>query len=230
MSADPGDVRLREPAEQDPQRPADPEESSLAEASVERVRAAVEKGANAVTDTLGRGLRGASRVFEAPAGTDVESLVEETKLPKLPGDDPIAELARRLDRESDLWRNLAMREIARVAWAGRVAQLVAIFAVVAEVALGVVAGLGVMLGAEHAGGRALLVLAAAAGLTVGTLVAAGISGSVRRSLTETAREALERADTAERRLRRLAIVLAWRKGDPEKYADALTRYERDASS
>jgi hypothetical protein len=165
----------------------------------------------------------------APAGTDVEGLLGAADLPAFADADPVASLAHRLDREADLWRNLALRELARLAWVDRIAQWVAIVAIVGDVGLGVVAAIAAIFGSEHAAGSTLLLGVAAAALTVGAVVVAFITMPIRRMQKAVANEALVRADLAELRLHRVAIVLAWKNQEPAVYQEALARLERDAS-
>ena len=68
---------------------------------------------------VSRGLGYASRLAGAPAGTGIEGLLGDTNLPHLKGDRPLLELASRLDCEADLWRNLALRELARLEFRAR---------------------------------------------------------------------------------------------------------------
>lgn len=175
-----------------------------------------------------RGVRRAARALAEPHGTEVEGLIGRTDLPALAGEDPLLELAERLDREADLWRNLAFREMARTAWSSRLLSALAIVVLVADGALGGIAALGALFGAE-AGSRALLVLTAAGVVTAALGVVWLVVHGNRRAQADTVRAALSRADVAELRLHRLGVALAWRKADAAKYAEALARLEREAA-
>jgi hypothetical protein len=192
--------------------------------------------ASAVAGRVGRAgrkvraeMRRASRALDGPRGTEVEALLADTNLPELSSENPLEALAVRIDREGDLWRNLALRELARIAWANRVAQVVAVLALLGDAGLALVAALGALFAGDGAGPRALLVGAGAAVLTVGALVVAWVCGSIRRVQTRVVSEALQRADVAELRLHRIAIALAARSANPAAYADSLARLERDAT-
>lgn len=198
---------------------------SEAVARAEKLASAV---GSAVSSSVGTGLQKASRALEGPAGADVEALIADSNLPEVDADDPLAALARRLDREADLWRNLAIRELAHVAWANRIAHAASIVAIVGVVSLAFVAALGALFGGSS-GGRALLVGVAAAVLSLGALVATWTSGGVRRSQREIVRDALARADLAELRLHRIAMAMASCKADPEHARDVLARLEKDAN-
>jgi hypothetical protein len=174
------------------------------------------------------GLRQASRALEGPAGADVAALIADTNLPEVDGDDPLAALCKRLDREADLWRNLAIRELAHVAWANRIGHAASIVTVVGVVALAGVAAFGALFGAT-ASGRALLVGTAAVSLALGALVASWVSSSIRRSQRDIVRDALVRADLAELRLHRVALAMASVKADPERAREALVRLEKDVT-
>jgi hypothetical protein len=193
-----------------------------------RVREAIEHGADHVASALGRGMRKAGDVLGAPASTEVEELMGGSDLPELEGDDPIAELGIRLDRESDFWRALALKALGRAAWADRTAHLTSVVAAIGCAALASVAGLEAMFGGAPM--KSLLVLAGATALVTGTTVVALISSSIRRSQRETAQESLTRADLSELRLHRVAVVMAIRREDPSGMAEALKRLEHDTSA
>lgn len=176
-----------------------------------------------------KGLRVAkSAMVESPA-TSIEGLISQTNLPGLEGADPMRDLATRLDREADLWRNLAFREMARMAWSARFITGVAVLVVLSDLALAAVAGLGALFGAEQATGRALLVGVAAFVVTLALSVVPAIAIASRRGQQELVRAALSRADLAELRLHRVAIALDYKRMDEAKYLDALARLERDAT-
>lgn len=175
------------------------------------IERSLEKGVEAVTGGLKRGLSGAKRALDAPEGTEVSELLGDTDLPELGGDDdPLAALALRLDREADLMRNVALREMTRMAWSDRVAQTAAVVGALGNVGLAVVAVLGALVGGEHAGGRALLLGTAAVIVLAGTITAWLVARSGSRRAMDLAREALARAERTELRLEKLALRLASR--------------------
>jgi hypothetical protein len=196
-----------------------------------RAGAAVRERASRAAQRVGEGIRRASGAFAAPTGAELEGLLAGVDLPEIGGDgDAVVGLAIRLDREADFWRGLALRSLARAAWADRVAQIIAVLAGIGGLALAVIGGLGALFGAAGEGGRALLVAAAAAALVVACLLVNLVSARVRRAQREVAREALARADLAELRLHRVSIVLALRKVEGAEYAAALLRLEHDAAA
>jgi hypothetical protein len=192
---------------------------------VARVRAAVRAGAEEVAGRLGRGWRRAADSFAAPTETDLQPLMSGVDLPELTGGDPIASLALRLDREADFWRGLALRSLVRVGWADRIAQGVGLLVVVGALALAVVAAVGALFGAS-ATERSILVGAAMAMLAAGAGIVGWLTASMRRTHREIAREAFARADLAELRLHRVAVVIALAQ-DPAASRDAIARLERD---
>ncbi len=176
-----------------------------------------------------KGLRVAKAAMVESSATSIEGLISQTNLPGLEGPDPMRDLATRLDREADLWRNLAFREMARMAWSSRFITGVAVLVVLSDLALAAVAGLGALFGAEQATGRALLVGVAAFVVTLALAVIPAIALASKRAQQELVRSALSRADLAELRLHRVAIALDYKRIDEGKYIEALARLERDAT-
>lgn len=207
-------------------RYSDVPEDETKEAQKKKPRA--REAADLALEEVDRGVRRAARAFAEPHGSEVEGLIGRTDLPALAGDDPLLELAERLDREADLWRNLAFRELARTAWSSRLLVALAIVVLVADAALGGIAALGALFGAE-AGARSVLVLTAAGVVTAALGVVWLVVHGNRRTQAEVVKGALARADVAELRLHRLGVALAWRKADAAKYAEALARLEREAA-
>lgn len=189
------------------------------------LRAVVEEGAGEALEQLGQGLREAQRALAAPEATDLAPLLPHADLPELGGTDPLAALGVRLDREGDLWRSLALRGLGRIAWVDRTTQGVAVAAAVGEVAIAAVAAMSAVLGAEHAGARAVLFGIAAVVVMVGASVVAVVARGIRSTQKELADSALARAEAVEHRLARLAIVLEWKRSDAALYQDALARFE-----
>jgi hypothetical protein len=184
----------------------------------------LEQGVAAVAGGLKRGLSGAKRALDGPEGAAVESLIDDTDLPELAGGDALSALALRLDRESDLLRSLGLRQLARVAWADRIALTVAIVTLIAGGALAATAILGTLASAEHSG-RATLVVAAAFTLVACATLVWIVARSGARRAGELAREAFAKARESELRLERVAVLLAIRAADPKGYKAALARFE-----
>lgn len=182
--------------------------------------------AGSLGDGIGGGLREASKALAGPEGTDVQGLLASTNLPEIEGEDALRDLAARLDREGDLWRNLAFRELANARWTQKMLQVVAGLVLASAIGLAVLAGVAALFGAG--GATALLVGAGAAVLATGTGLFVLVVAFVRRGQRETLREALARADLAELRLHRVAIALAARAATPDAISDVLARLERDA--
>lgn len=167
------------------------------------------------------GLREASRHLEATRA-EWERVAAGSELPDVHGEDPIADLAIRLDREADFWRGFAMRAL-RPGAARSIAILASLVGLSGGVGLAALAGLRGLLGADAtaahlwAGGGVLALSVALA------LVAAAW---LERTSARAASDALGRADAAERRLQRIAAILALRSADEGAFRDALTRLER----
>lgn len=175
------------------------------------------------------GLAKASRLVEA-GQQEFERLVGRSDLPELGDADPMRTLAVRLDREADLWRALALAEIARATWIDRVVQATSIFAFLGTLALAFVGWAGALLGPAEASSRALLVTAGVIALGVGAGIVAWVGSTVRTARNKIAREALARADLTELRLHRLAVVLALREDDSGSFKEALLRLENETSA
>lgn len=186
----------------------------------------VRSGAGQLADGVSRGAGRVGAAFEAPADSEVGALLGEANLPELTGD-PLEALARRLDREADLWRELSLRALARAAWSDRVAQTAAVGAWLVTVATALVGLFSVLFGGPRSMQSVLLVLASIACVLAGTGIVAWVSASVRRTQGALAGAALERADLAELRLQRLGVVLALRHEDVSLFHRALARLESD---
>lgn len=176
-----------------------------------------------VAGSIGSGLREASAALRGPEGAEIEGLLSQTDLPDLSGEDPLRALAARLDREADLWRNLAFRELAQERWTNRIVQTVAVSVAAGAFVAASLAVLGAMLGAH---GRIPLLLTAVGLLVAGGLGTVAVVHTVRRSHREVLRNALARADLAELRLHRVAVALSARALDPGRAVEALERDTR----
>jgi hypothetical protein len=193
-----------------------------------RVSDTVAKVASDVGNTVQTGLSGVSRELGAPAGADVAALIAEANLPELAPEEALPSLARRLDREADLWRNLALRELAHVAWANRIAHLASAMTMFGVAALAVIAAILAFFGAA-APERSLLLGVGALVLVMGAGAALWLSSSVRKSQREVVRDALVRADLAELRLHRIAVAMASMRAEGEIARSAIARLERDVT-
>lgn len=183
----------------------------------------------ALAAELRRGIRQASRLIET-GREEHDRLIGRSDLPELMGDDPVAALGVRLDREADLWRSLALGEIARATFVGRVVLTTAILAFVGTVGLSIVGWAGAALGPGDAAARALLAGAGVLALAVGAAIVAWIGASIRTAHQRAARDAFARADHAELRLHRVAVVLALLRAGDGSANDALRRLERDTAA
>jgi hypothetical protein len=138
------------------------------------------------------------------------------------GEDPLRELAVRADREADFFRTMAVRHLQP--GPGRLlAAVSATVALLSGMALGAAAGLRAFFGAglgETAGGEA-----AALALVLG--VAALVGGLLEREARARAEAALARAALAERRIERLAAILAVRTLAPARLPEVVARLERE---
>jgi hypothetical protein len=211
--------------------PAAPAEHDAIRVVAARAGAAVRDRASHAAKRMGEGIRRVSGAFATPTGADLEGLLDGVDLPEIGGDgDAVVALAIRLDREADFWRGLALRSLARAAWADRVAQIIAVLAGIGGLALAVIAGLGALFGASSEGGRAILILSAGAALIVACLLVNLVSSRIRRAQREVVKDALARSDLAELRLHRVSIVIAMRKLEGDHYASALLRLEHDAAA
>jgi hypothetical protein len=183
----------------------------------------------ALAAELRRGLNQASHLI-ATGREEHDRMIGRADLPELVGDDPVGALSLRLDREADLWRALALGEIARATFVGRVVLTTAIFAFLGTVGLSVIGWAGAALGSGGAAARALLVGAGVLALAVGAGIVAWIGASIRTAHQRAARDAFARADLAELRLHRVAVVLALLRAEEGSARDALLRLERDTAA
>jgi len=194
------------------------------------VRRAIEHGASEVAAVIGRGMRRATELVGAPSASEVDSLVEGSDLPELgPGSDTLSALALRLDREADLWRALALKAMSRSAWADRTTHGASVVAAIGCVALAAIAGMQGLFGGATWPKASMLGVGGLV-LLIAALVVGGAGAAIRRGQREIARESLARADLAELRLHRVAVVLAVRKDDAGSYLEALRRLEREVTS
>lgn len=167
-------------------------------------------------------LREAERRFEDEERR-WDARAEEAALPDVHGKDPIDDLAIRIDRESDYWRTFAVRSL-RPGAARNLAIAGAVLALASGLALGTLGTLAAIFGSAGPGRSALVT---AGGVAVCAVVACVLGVVSERGRINAAREALMRADQAERRLERVAAILALKTASSAKYVEALTRLERE---
>ncbi len=153
---------------------------------------------------------------------DWERVVTSAKLPSVQTGDSIADLAVRLENEADFWRTFALRTTKPGA-----AQWIAS----ASALLGLSGGLGIALlgglrGLFGTDASAAVLWAAAGALAVGVVLALLAATWLHRGAAKAAHAALARADESERRLSRVAAILALRHADETAYREALVRLER----
>jgi hypothetical protein len=175
----------------------------------------------AVTRMRG-GLREAEQRLEEEQ-RDWDARAAQAALPDIGAVDPIADLAIRVDRESDYWRTFAVRNM-RPGAARNLAIAGAALALSSGLAAGTLATLAAILGAE---GPAVASMETAAGVALCAVVACVLGIVSERGRTMAAHHALARADHAERRLERIAAILALKSASEAKYLEALSRLERD---
>lgn len=185
------------------------------------------KEAQSAADALGKKAHGAlataNKALSAPEGADLAPLLSATDLPELPTDGALGSLGVRLDREADLYRNVALRELGRVAWIDRVTLTVVVFAFIGEAGIAAAAAFSAIIGAIE--GRGGLFALAATILAVAPAGLAAIVASSRKMHRELATEALARSRGIEEQIFQLAVAMEWRGTDAPLFQDALARLE-----
>jgi hypothetical protein len=199
--------------------------------SAAEVGTALKSGLLPVADRVGKAVRGGigsvGSALEDPAAAEAAALTREADLPELDGEDPLSSMSVRLDREADLYRGIALKQLARAAWMDRLAVTGVVLVIVGEIVLAAIAGFRALFSAEHASQPAILLLTGALLLLAVTAILGRVVSGIRAGQIAVARDALARADLAEARLHRLAALLAIREGDPEGYPAALRALEGD---
>jgi hypothetical protein len=143
---------------------------------------------------------------------------ERTDMPGIRRDDPLGDLAERLDRQADFFRELAVDAMRPGMVRGALVALVLVATVVAGLA-----GLAVV-GRVFLGGGELSGLAPVGALLGGAGLAATLVGFVvERGRANVAREALSRAEQAEARLSRVAELMTLERHDPDALVRTLSR-------
>ena len=182
----------------------------------ECARAAVENGADAIYFGLERfNARMRAKNFT------------QADLPELSGDDALASLAKRLDSEADFWRAVAMRQLARAAWTERIGVTGALLLLVGGVVLAAIAAFRALFATAGGASTAMLVGVGLGVLLVASIAVGQLSARLRRGQVEAVRDALVRADLAETRLHRIALLMEMRAAAREGYVAALAELEGD---
>jgi hypothetical protein len=178
-----------------------------------------------VVDKVGAGVRaGLGKVSESlredAAASMPAELLAQADLPELSAGDALASLATRLDREADFWRVMSMRQLARAAWTERLGLAGAVALVVGGAILAGIAGFRALFAVES-GGTVPLVATGMGALLTAAIAVSLVVAHVRRGQLEAQREALHRADVAELRLHRIALLLTLRERAPDAFVAAV---------
>jgi hypothetical protein len=222
----------RRPADDEDESPKSGASDTSVRARAAEVGASIEKKVAPVAERAARafesGMSTASRALEDPTTSAMAAeLRAEAELPELGGDDALASLAKRLDREADLFRGIAMRQLARAAWMDRLGITGSAISLAGVVVLAAIAGFRALFAPDGAELVAVLLGVGAALLLAGSMALGRTAARIRTGQAEAAREALGRADLAEARLHRVAALMEMRRADPEKFRAALGELERD---
>jgi hypothetical protein len=185
----------------------------VADATFARVRSGLDK----VGDAL--------RVDGAPVVS--AELLSQADLPELTQGEALASLARRLDREADFWRAVAMRQLARAAWTERLGVAGSLLLLVGGVVLAAIAAFRALVATKGGDATAMLLGVGLGVLLVSALAVGRLSTRLRQGQLEAVRDAMKRADLAELRLHRLALLLELREVGRDGYVAALTELEAD---
>lgn len=201
-------------------------------ANVREVGAALQSGVAPVANRLGaavdRGVNSVGRALEDPGAGLASEVLKQADLPELSVDTPLASLGVRLDREADLWRGVAMRQLARASWMERIAIMSSVIALIAVLILSAIAAFRALFtGVATNGGVALLLSIGALLTTAGCFLLSRVASRIRHGQIEVAREALVRADLCELRLHRLAILMEVRACDGDGYRASLRQLESE---
>ena len=154
-------------------------------------------------------------------------LLSQADLPDIAQDDALASLARRLDREADFWRGVAMRQLARAAWTERIGVTGSLLLLVGGVVLAAIAAFRALFASEGGSATAMLL-----GVGIGVLLVASIAvgrllARLRQGQMEAVKDALARADLSEMRLHRIALLMELRSAAKDGYVAALEGLEAD---
>lgn len=205
--------------------------AARARAVAEEVGGALKDGLRPVTERVGSAMRSGigsvEQALEDPTGAMSKELELRSNLPEIEGADALISLGKRLDREADLWREVAMERLTRAAWMDRLALVSAALVMIGEALLAAIAGFRALFAGNEVKGSAVLLGVGALLLIFGTVVIIQVAARLRESQLEVAKSALARVDRAERRLARVAALLALRSVDRDTYLGALRGLEAD---
>lgn len=199
--------------------------------SLEHGATKLNTGAHAALEAAQRraqaALAKADAALSAPAAADLTPLLAATDLPELPSAGALGSLGVRLDREADLYRNVALRELARVSWIDRVTLISVMVAFIGEAGVAACAAFSGLIGSND--GRGSLFALAATILAVAPAGVAAVVAGARRMHKDLAADALTRSRSIEERLFQLGVVMEWRGTEPALFQDALARLEATRS-
>lgn len=216
---------------QDEQSETDVQPRKTARAVIGEVGSAVQNGLAPVAGRVGDAVRSSvgsvERALDDPAKTLAAEMLEQANLPEIAGDDALASLGIRLDREADFWRSLAMRQLSRAAWMDRLAISSTVVLLVGVVVLASISAFRALVASDAAIQVTALLGVSALLLVIGAATIQRATTKVRQGQLDVARDALVRSDLAEARLHRLAALLEMRAADAEGYRIALRELESD---
>jgi hypothetical protein len=181
--------------------------------------AGVRKGLGKVGDAL---RADADLAAQIPA-----ELLSQADLPELSEADALTSLAKRLDSEADFWRAVAMRQLARAAWTERLGVTGSLVLLIGGVVLAAIAAFRALFATEGGSATAMLLGVGLGVLLVAAIAVGRLASSLRRGQVEAVRDALVRADLAEMRLHRIALLLEMRAAARDGYVAALSDLEAD---
>lgn len=195
------------------------------------VGAAVQNGIGPVADRVGDAVRSGvgtvERALDDPSKSLAAEMLEQAKLPEIAGEDSLASLGIRLDREADFWRGLALRQLSRAAWMERLSISSTVVLLIGVVILASIGAFRALVASDAAVQVSILLGASAALLMLGAITIQRATSKIRQGQLEVAREALSRSDLSEARLHRLAALMEMRSSDPEGYRTTLRELEAD---
>jgi len=197
----------------------------------EKVAAGVKPVASAVGARVRLGLgKVGDALREGEQSAMPAELLSQADLPELAHDDALASLARRLDREADFWRSVAMRQLGRAAWTERLGVSGSLLLLIGAVVLAAIAAFRALVATQGGGATAMLLGVGLGVLLLAALAIGRLSSRLRQGQLEAAREGLLRADLAEMRLHRIALLLELRTTGRDGYLAALSELEADVRS
>ena len=203
-------------------------------AGVKEVGAALQSGVAPVAARVGaavdRGVSSVGRALEDPGAGLASEALKQADLPELQAETPLVSLGVRLDREADLWRGVAMRQLARASWMDRIAVTSTVVAFIAVLVLAAIAAFRALfagVSGPPGGAMPLLLSIGALLIVMGCVMLSRVAARIRHGQIDVSREALRRADLCELRLHRVAVLLEVRAADPEGYRAALKQLETE---